>query len=118
MLTLDATQWADLKARDMNSFVAAVCDQYLETRPEMAAAPGRDVILRQMQGAHDYAIRVGFTSTPHMVRWLYLAADAPGTHEDKLIGTYLRKPGASPEQRLDDLLAVMMHELKEHGGHS
>lgn len=116
MLTLDATQWADMKARDTHSFVAAVCDQYLETRPEMATPPGRDVILRQMQGAHAYAIRVGLTSNPHIVRWLYLAADAPGIHEDKLIDTYLRKPGATPEQRLDDMLAVVMHELKELGG--
>lgn len=116
MLTLDATQWADLKARDMDSFVAAVCDQYLETRPEMAAAPGRNVILRQMQGAHDYAVRAGFTSNPHIVRWLYFAADAPGIHEDKQIDSYLRKPGATPEQRLDDMLALVMHELRELGG--
>lgn len=116
MLTLDATQWADLKARDTHSFVAAVCDQYLETRPEMVGTPGRDAILQQMQAAHDYAIRVGFTSRSHIVRWLYLAADAPGIHEDKLVDTYMRKPGATPEQRLDDMHAVVMHELKQLEG--
>ncbi len=116
MLTLNDSQWAELTARDTTSFVAAVCDQYLLTRPDRAVAPGREAILTQMNGAHDYAGRIGFTATPHIVRWLYLAADAPGIHEDKMVDAYLRKPGAPPEQRLDEILAVVMNELKELEG--
>ena len=116
MLTLDDRQWAELTASDTNSFVSAVCDQYLPARPKMMVTPGRDEILKRMEVAHDYAIRIGFTSTPHVVRWMYLAADAPGIHEDKVVDTYLRKPGATPEQRLDEMIAVVINELKELGG--
>lgn len=116
MLTLSETQWANLKGRDTLSFVAAVCDQYLTTAPEMAGTSGREAVLIRMQEAYDYAIRVGFTSTPHIVRWLYLTADAPGVYDDKVVEIYLRKPGATPEQRLDDMLAVIMHELKQLEG--
>lgn len=116
MLTLSDRQWADLTVRDTDSFIAAVCDQYLSTRPERAVAPGLDAVLTQMKRAHDYAIHVGFSATPHIVRWMYLAADAPGIHEDNMVDTYLRKPGATPGQRLDDMLAVMINELKELEG--
>ncbi|MES3020874.1 MAG: hypothetical protein V4857_04740 [Pseudomonadota bacterium] len=113
MLTLDEAQWSKLKARDAESFVAAVCDQFLTKRPDMMAAPGRGVVQARMQAAHDYAISIGFTSTPHIVRLLYLAADAPRIHDDRAVDAHLRKAGATPEQRLDDMLAVVMMELNE-----
>ena len=116
MLTLDDKQWSELTVRDTNSFVEAVCDQYLSIRPKMILAPGRDELLRRMEDAHHYAIEIGFTSTPHIVRWMNLGADAPGIHKDKVVDTHLRRPGAKPEQRLDDLLAVVINELKELGG--
>jgi DUF971 family protein len=81
--------------------------------PRKVAAPGRDTILSQMESAHEYALRIGFSSNPHIVRWLYVEGDAPGIHDDKIIDAYLRKPGATPEQRLDDMLAVVMNELTE-----
>ena len=112
MLTLSETQWAALSARDTRSFVAAVCDQYLAKRPDKVAAPGRDAMRTLMTDAHDYALQIGFTDTPHIVRWLYLAADAPGLHEEPVVDFYMRKLGATPEQRLDDMLAVITHELK------
>ena len=113
MLTLSEAQWRDLQASDARQFVAAVCDQFLADRPDMAASPGRDVVRSHMHTAHDYAARVGFTSTPHIVRLMYLAADAPGIHDDPLVDAHLRKPGATHEQRLDDLLAVMNKRLEE-----
>lgn len=112
MLTLDETQWRELQARDARQFVAAVCRQFLGERPDMVEAPGGKAVLDRMQAAHDYAVRVGFTSNPHIVRLMYLAADAPGIHNDPLVDGYLRKPGATPEQRLDDLLAVMDNRLE------
>lgn len=112
MLALSEAQWRELQARDARQFVAAVCDQFLAKRPDMVATPGRDAVLDRMQAAHDYAARVGFTSTPHIVRLMYLAADAPRIHDDSLVDAYLRKPGATPEQRLDDLIAVMNKKLE------
>ena len=43
---------------------------------------------------------------------MYLAADAPGIHDDPLVDAYLRKPGATPEQRFDELIAVMDKKLE------
>jgi hypothetical protein len=115
MLKLSQTQWEQLQARDSHQFVAAVCDQFLSKRPDLLDSPGRATVQDRMQAAHDYGARIGFMSTPHIVRLLYLAADAPSIHNDALIDAYLRKPGATPEQRLDDMLAVMNKKLEgEH----
>ncbi|MCP1573611.1 hypothetical protein J2S30_001990 [Herbaspirillum rubrisubalbicans] len=112
MLTLTEAQWQTLQQGEVRQFVAAVCDEFLANRPEMRDRPGRDVVLQRMQQAYDYAARIGFSSTPHIVRLMYLSADAPSIHDDPLVDQYLRKPGATPEQRLDDLDAVMKHMLK------
>ena len=112
MLTLTEAQWQTLQQGEARQFVAAVCDEFLANRPEMREQPGREVVLVRMQDAYDYAARAGFTSTPHIVRLMYLSADAPRIHDDPLVDHYLRKPGATPEQRLDDLDALMKHKLK------
>lgn len=113
MLTLDEGQWQALKGCDDRQFVAVICDQFLANRPDRVADPGRDSVLETMQAAYDYALQVGFTSRSHIVRLMYLAADAPRIHDDPQIDAYLRKPGATPEQRLDDLFAVMDKKLEE-----
>ena len=112
MLTLTEAQWQALQQGEARQFVAAVCEGFLTKRPEMREQPGREVVLRRMQDAFDYATRAGFTSTPHIIRLMHLSADAPRIHDDPLVDQYLRKPGATPEQRLDDLDAVMEHKLK------
>jgi len=84
----------------------------LANRPDLIETPGRGTVLARMRDAHAYAGRAGFISTPHIVRLMYLAADAPGIHDDPLVDGYLRKPGATPEQRLDELDAVMNKKLK------
>ena len=115
MITLDEGQWAQLKARDTASFVAAVCDQFLAGRPEMAKWPGRDSVQARMQAARDFTDQAGFTSSPHVVQFMYTAADYPGFHEDTYkdtyIAAYLMRAGATPEQRFDDIMAVFRSEL-------
>ncbi|MES2740154.1 MAG: hypothetical protein V4754_04295 [Pseudomonadota bacterium] len=112
MLTLSKAQWQELQTRDAGHFVTAVADQFLSNRADMQRYPGRDTVLSRMQAARDYAVGAGFTSTPHIVRLMYLYADAPRIHNDPLIDGYLRKPGATPEQRLDDLLALVNKKLE------
>ena len=112
MLTLTEAQWQALQQGEARQFVAAVCDEFLVNRPEMRGHPGSEVVLERMQAAYDYAARAGFTCTPHIVRLMVLSADAPRIHDDPLVDHYLRKPGATPEQRLDDLDAVMNNKLK------
>jgi hypothetical protein len=113
MLTLTEAQWQALQQGEANQFVTTLCDEFLANRPEMREQPGREAVLARMQDAYDYAARAGFTSTPHIVRLMYLSADAPRIHDDPLVDHHLRKPGATPEQRLDDLDAIMKHKLKE-----
>ena len=112
MLVLSDAQWQTLQQGEARQFVSMVCDEFLANRPEMLAQPGREAVLARMRDAHDYAVRVGFTSTPHIVRLLYLCADVARIHDDPLVNGYLRKPGATPEQRLDDLDAIMRNKLK------
>ena len=113
MLKLSQAQWEELQVRDNRQFLGAVCDQFLSNRPDMLSRPGRNGVQQSMQDAYEYAVRIGFISTPHIVRLLYLAADAPGIHDDPLINAYLRKPGATPEQRLDDMLVVVNKKIEE-----
>jgi hypothetical protein len=115
MLQLSDAQWSELQRRDAGQFVAAVHNLFLSQRPDMLESPGRDEVFARMDAAHAYAVRAGFASTPHIVRLMYLAADAPRIHDDELVDIYLRKPGATPEQRLDDMLAVMDERLKGNG---
>ncbi|NRR29037.1 hypothetical protein HSX11_02460 [Oxalobacteraceae bacterium] len=112
MLKFSEAQWEELQARDAQQYVAAVCAQFLEQRPEMLEHPGRPALQQRMQAAHDEAVRIGFTSTPHILHLMYLAADAPGLLADPLLNAHLRKPGAAPEQRLDDMLALMNKKLE------
>lgn len=112
MLKLSQDQWEELQRRDTRQFVAAVCSQFLSRRPDMLDRPGERALRNRMQAAHDYALRIGFTQTPSIVRLMYLAADAPGIHDDPLVAAYLRKPGATTEQRLDDMLAVLNKKLE------
>lgn len=113
MLTLNEAQWRALQAHDNRQFVLTVVDQFLANRPDMLETLGKDGVAERMQAAHEYGTRLGFTSTPHMVRLMYLAADAPRIHDDPVVHHHLSKPGATPEQRLDDLLAVMNKKLEE-----
>jgi hypothetical protein len=112
MLQLSEVQWQALLQAEAGQFVAGVCDEFLAQRPDMRDLPGRNTVLARMRDALSYATRVGFTSTPHIVRLMYLSADAAGIFAEPLIDGYLRKPGASPELRLDELDAVMRKKLQ------
>jgi hypothetical protein len=43
---------------------------------------------------------------------MYMTADAPTLVTDPVIEAYLCKPGATPQQRLDDLEAVLQKKLE------
>lgn len=112
MLTLSEDQWRDLQARDRRNFVGAVCDQFLAKRPEVLAGLGRQVVEHRMQLADDLALNIGMRSTPHIVHLMYIIADAPQLLDDPVFNAYMRKPGLRPEQRFDDLMAVMKKKLE------
>lgn len=112
MLKFSDDQYVQIKGRDTEQFVRSVCDQFIENRPDKAEEPGRLAVRESMRHVFNFAIDAGFRSTPHLVRLMYLAGDVPGIHSDQAVRAYLCRPGATPEQRLDDLLAVVNHKLK------
>lgn len=83
MLTLTESQWLALQQADAGHFVIGVADQFLMGRPEMLDQPGRTAVVERMRAAHHYADGLRFTSPPHIVRLMYLAADAPRIHDDR-----------------------------------
>lgn len=107
MLTITDRQLQEIHAAMERRFPEEVCAQFLANRSELRDANSRVMLVERMQAAMKYAIDAGFKSIPHIVRLMYLAADAPHIHDHPLVDGYLRKPGATPEQRLDDLDAVM-----------
>jgi hypothetical protein len=111
VITLSEEQWSLLKKRDTASFVDSVCEQYVRTHRAFAPGTTREQTLPIMQAAYEFAERAGFTSTPHIVHLMYFAADAPGVLDEPAVIAQLRKPGATPERRFDDLLAVFSVEL-------
>ncbi|SOZ55904.1 conserved hypothetical protein [Cupriavidus taiwanensis] len=115
MLTLSEAQWQALRHTEVQNFVGAVCEQFLANRTELLQRAGREEISSRMQVAYSLAAELGLLSTQHIVKFLYLCADAPQMATDLQIRAYLLKPGATPEQRLDDLSAVMKLVLKENG---
>lgn len=115
MLTLGEAQWQALRKIETRNFVSAVCEQFLGRRPELLLEAGKDEVLGRMLAGHDLAARIGLQSTPHIVKLLYLCADAPQLAVDEEVQMYLLRPGASPEQRLDDLSAVIAYVLNEMG---
>lgn len=112
MLQLSDIQWRALLQAEANQFIRAVCDEFFAQRPDMRDQPGRDTVLARMRDAHSYAAQAGFTSMPHIVRLMYLAADAAGILSEPVVDGYLRKRGASPERRLDELDAVIRNKLQ------
>lgn len=115
MLTLSEAQWQALRHVEAQNFVGTVCEQFLAHRPELLPSPGREEICSRMQAGYSLAAESGLLSTQHIVKLLYLCADAPQMATDRQVRAYLSKPGATPEQRLDDLSAVMKLVLKENG---
>src|SRR6218665_2598639 len=112
MLTLTEAQWQTLQQGEARQFVAAGGGVFPPRGGGGRGPPAREAVLVRMQDAYDYATHAGFTSTPHIVRLMYLSADAPRIHDDPLVDHYLGKPGATPEQRLAELDALMKHKLK------
>lgn len=112
MLHLSEAQWQALQRHDQHRFVRAACEQLLRQRPELVRQPGRAEVSRRMQAAFDYAAAMQFTSTPHVLRLMHLAVDAPGVFNEPAVNSWLHKPGPTREQRLDDLLTLVAHKLK------
>lgn len=112
MLTLTEAQCAALKASNTQSFIEQVADAFLANRPDRASDPGRAGVIERMQAAYEYAVGIGIASSPHLVHFLYTAADGPRFYEQPAIDAWLKKPGQTVEQRFDDMMWVYSHKLE------
>ncbi|WP_432239584.1 hypothetical protein [Herbaspirillum robiniae] len=113
MLTLTEAQYQKFLARDVENFVAAVADQFIAERKEAGDVLERPVVIARMRDAYDSGRDFGITSTGHLIYMMYLSADAPGIFEDEVVQRYIRKPGATPEQRLDELMCVLKNKMRD-----
>lgn len=113
MLTLSAGQWQAMREHEANSFADAVAGDYLKEHPEMADQPGTLEICMRMRAAHAYALGLGFTSSPHLVAFMHLAAVLPAFYEQPQVDKVLRKPGRPPEQRFSDYEAVLVWKIRK-----
>lgn len=109
MLKITEEQFQKLQARDADNFVAAVADEFLADRPDLQAQPGRAEIIARMRAAYDNGLTLGFTETPALIYMMYMSADYPGIFERPGTQQYLSKPGATPEQRLNDMKDVLRY---------
>ncbi|WP_413458264.1 hypothetical protein [Herbaspirillum huttiense] len=110
MIRLDEDDLARLRARDTEHFIAAVADQFLAERADLQRVPGRSEVIRRMREAYAHGLSLGFGTLSHLIYMMYLSADWPGLFRRPGTVRYLRRPGATPEQRLDDMIAVL-HKL-------
>lgn len=113
MLKLSESQWQALQEEEDRTWVQEVGAQFLEVHPDLKQSPGSGEIEQRMQSAYRYARSVGFTDGEHMAKLMGWMALAPGLLQDGLLETYLRKDGATPEQRLDDLEAVIQNRVEQ-----
>jgi hypothetical protein len=112
LLTLTDAQCAALMASGAQNFVEQIANTFLADRSDRVSDPGRTAVIAQMRNAYDYAVGIGMTSAPHLVHFLYIAADGPRFYEQPAIDAWLKKPRQSPEQRFDDLVAVLSRKLE------
>jgi hypothetical protein len=87
MLTFSPAQWRALREDETQRFVAAVANQLIVGRAELQGQ--RPDMLKRLGAMHSLAAQLGFTSTPHIIRLLHLAADTPGMHEDPALRAWL-----------------------------
>jgi Domain of unknown function (DUF4123) len=115
---LSQAQWQALRSDEAERFVAAACDQLLSLDLSLASTPGRPGVLERLRSAHAVAGQLGMTSTPHVLRWMHLVAHAPALAQDAAVRAWLQRPDQNtgqpqtPEARLDDLLALIDHQLQ------
>lgn len=110
MIRLDEDDLAKLRARDTGHFIAAVADQFLAGRADLQRVQGRSEVIRRMREAYENGLSLGFSVLSHLIYIMYLSADWPGLFHRPGTVRYLTRPGATPEQRLDDMIAVL-HKL-------
>ena len=111
MLELSAAQLQQMCQHEHAGFVIRVHAELLTKFPELASDAG---LQRRLSVAHDRALALGLDSGQARTQFLYHEAFTPGFSEQPAVTTWLRRSGASPEQRWRDFMALADARLSIH----
>ena len=103
MLELTEAQLRQMRRHEHGGFVRRVRSDLQERFPGLADDAN---LLQRLCEAHDHALAFGLESAKARTQFLYQEAFAPGFHEQPAVVAWLTQPGAAPEQRWQDFMAL------------
>lgn len=111
MLELSEQQLQQMRLHEHAGFVGRVRAELVAQFPELAGDIGLE---ERLHLAHDRALGFGLESAQARTQFLYQEAFVPGFYEQPAVTAWLRRPGASPEQRWRDFVALADARLGAH----
>jgi hypothetical protein len=108
MLELTENQIQQLRQHEHAGFVARVHSELLTQFPDLAAEQGLDA---RLMAAHVAALEFGLESAQARTQFLYQEAFAPEFYKQAAIAAWITRPGAEPEQRWRDFMALVKARL-------
>jgi hypothetical protein len=103
MLELTEAQLQQMRQHEHAGFVSRVRADLLTRFPDLASD---ESLQQRLSVAHDRALALGLESAQARTQFLYQEAFAPGFSEQAAVTAWLKRPGASPEQRWRDFMAL------------
>ena len=107
-LELNAAQAGQLAALQQQNYRDQVAKDILAMYPE----ENRPTLSAELREAHAHAKELGFVDGGAITSFLWASVFWPKFYREPMADMWLRKPGATVEQRFKDFRAVMKHEFK------
>lgn len=111
MLELTEAQLQQMRQHEHAGFVGRVRAELLAKFPELASD---ESLQQRLSTAHDRALSLGLESGQARTQFLYQEAFTPGFSEQPAVTAWINRPGASPEQRWRDFMALASARLGIH----
>jgi hypothetical protein len=103
MLELTEDQLQQMRQHEHAAFVSRVRAELVAKFPELA---NENQLEQRLLAAHDRAISFGLESALARTQFIYQEAFAPGFYEAPAFVAWIKRPGAEPEQRWRDFIAL------------
>jgi hypothetical protein len=108
MLELTPDQLQQMRLLEHAGFVRRVRAELLTKFPELTGEQGLE---QRLLVAHDNALQMGLEGAQARTQSLYQEAFAPGFYGRPAVLAWLKRPGAEPEQRWHDFMALVTARL-------